>query len=1117
MSDRPPPLSRPHPLGPGERLERFEAFARALSNAVTTEEVAAAIAEAACTTLGARGAMVAVTSDEATIRVVGEHGIPAEASRQGTTIPLGCQVPLCRAIRTGRAEWIPDVAEHEREHGDRDTRQVPAAFRQSIAAVPIVLEGRAVGGLVLGFDVRGTPPEADRAFLQTLIDIAGQAIERARRVEAEKRARIAAERLALVLDAADAMAGATSSTTVLARLTQLCVPRLADGCAVELVDENGQLVLAAVMHVDPEKIETARRLRERFPVDMSAPRGAAAVLRTGVSELFSEIDDALLRSLARGEEHLEILRELDMRSVMIVPLEARHEVIGTMSLFSTRPDVRYDATDLRLAEKLASRAALALENAKLMDELRARAVTEHEAGATAQRAAARLSVLAEVSNALAEAKLDPRAVSAALARAVASRLGDGCVVLRIDETEVFEVTAVEHADPQRRATMVELLGSTRQRVDEGLSGRVVATGKPVLVRDLSAATDGPRVVSGYAQHLESFGVRSLVVVPIRIDTTTVGTVVALRESGPAYEEADVALLQDLADRAAAALSNAQLHVAEQHARRLVERQQAITSKLGAALTTDAMIELIVEELARELHADSAAYFELAGGGRTLRMRATRNVPTTRRERFSEIPVDASGALGAAVRERRPIFVGSPEELAKRFSHVARHDDIDDVRSFACIPLTLGDSVIHGVVTLASTREHGFADVDRAFASNIAEQCAHALERARLLAAERAAKAEAEAASRLKDEFLATVSHELRTPLNAILGWASLLRAGRLDEKSTSRAIETIERNARAQARLVEDVLDVSRIISGKLAIKSDLVDVGAVLAQALDVVRPSALAKDIAIEIDIVPALPRVRGDADRLQQVYWNVLSNAVKFTPRGGRVVVRASARKDCVAVEVTDTGQGIRRDFFPFLFEPFRQADGTTTRAHGGLGLGLSIARRVVDLHGGEIRAASEGDGRGATFTVELPAATLAAATTTGGTGRRARVSSRLEGADVLCVDDDADARELAAAILEGEGARVRTASSAREAMKEIEARAPDVLLCDLGMPEEDGLSFLPRARLAAAALGRAFPALAFTAYADAEHVSLIAKAGFDGHLTKPVDSEALVLAVARARSR
>jgi CheY-like chemotaxis protein len=402
----------------------------------------------------------------------------------------------------------------------------------------------------------------------------------------------------------------------------------------------------------------------------------------------------------------------------------------------------------------------------------------------------------------------------------------------------------------------------------------------------------------------------------------------------------------------------------------------------------------------------------------------------------------------------------------------------------------------------------FSAVDRAFAMNLAEQSAQALDRARLYAGERAAKRGAEEASRLKDEFLATVSHELRTPLNAILGWASMLRSGRLDLEAVERALATIERNARAQARLVDDVLDVSRIISGKLGIRTEPLEVGSVLHQALDVVRPAALAKEVVVEVDVARSL-RVRGDTDRLQQVYWNVLANAVKFTPRRGKISVRAFASDGSVVVTVTDTGQGVCPDFLPHLFEPFRQADGSTTRAHGGLGLGLSIARHLVQLHGGDIAATSPGEGRGSTFTITLPeTAEVPQMLATG----RHRPAARLRGLDVLVVDDDEDARELTAMVLAGEGAVVRTASSAKRALAHITEKTPAILVCDIGMPEEDGLSLLPRARAATEARGERFPALAFTAYADAEHAELVQRAGFDAHLTKPVDAPALVSAVA-----
>jgi PAS domain S-box-containing protein len=371
--------------------------------------------------------------------------------------------------------------------------------------------------------------------------------------------------------------------------------------------------------------------------------------------------------------------------------------------------------------------------------------------------------------------------------------------------------------------------------------------------------------------------------------------------------------------------------------------------------------------------------------------------------------------------------------------------------------------------------------------------------------------QAQEASRLKDEFLATVSHELRTPLNALLGWSRMLRSGALDEAQREKAVEVIERNVVAQAQLVEDLLDVSRIVTGNLRLEIATVDLVAVTRAAVESVRPAADAKRIALGLDGPEGGLSVAGDAARLQQVVWNLLSNAVKFTPEGGRVEVLV-ARDDAGArVAVRDTGAGIDPSFLPFVFDTFRQADATTTRLHSGLGLGLSIVRHLVELHGGEVDARSPGLGHGATFVVRLPLPAPDALAAADAPARSARKA--LGGVRVLVVDDEPDARELLAFVLEAAGARVETVASAAEALERFDAYLPDVLISDIGMPVEDGYTLARRLR----DRGTPVPAVALTAYARAEDRELALESGFQAHIAKPVEPADLVRLVARLASQ
>jgi signal transduction histidine kinase/CheY-like chemotaxis protein len=391
------------------------------------------------------------------------------------------------------------------------------------------------------------------------------------------------------------------------------------------------------------------------------------------------------------------------------------------------------------------------------------------------------------------------------------------------------------------------------------------------------------------------------------------------------------------------------------------------------------------------------------------------------------------------------------------------------------------------------------------------------ERDALLDAERAARQEAERANQLKDEFLATVSHELRTPLNAMLGWTQVLARRQQDPSLVREGLAVIERNARAQAQLIEDLLDMSRIISGKLRLDVQTVDLHDVISRALETVRPVADAKSIRVGASLDVRVGAIRGDPDRLQQVVWNLLSNAVKFTSRGGWVEVRLTRRRDDVELRVQDSGQGIAPDLLLHVFDRFRQGDASSSRRQGGLGLGLSIVRQLVELHGGTVRAESTGLGQGATFVVELPIAEPDVAThyaplgrTSGGASIATRPGT-LAGIAVLAVDDERDSLRMLTRMLEEAGATVLDAGSAEEALRLLERDRPDVLVSDLGMPEVDGYELIRRVR----ALGpgiRDLPAAAVTAYARPDDRDRALAAGYQAHLAKPVRAHDLVSLVA-----
>jgi len=389
------------------------------------------------------------------------------------------------------------------------------------------------------------------------------------------------------------------------------------------------------------------------------------------------------------------------------------------------------------------------------------------------------------------------------------------------------------------------------------------------------------------------------------------------------------------------------------------------------------------------------------------------------------------------------------------------------------------------------------------------------ERERLLAAEQAARAEVEAATRAKDDFLAVVSHELRTPLQAMLGWVRALRSRQLDAATAARALEAVERNTWVQAQLIEDLLDVSRIVAGKLRVEPVPIPLTPVIEAAVDALKTTAEEKSLRLESVVDQPDVHVSGDAGRLQQVVWNLLANAIKFTPQGGRVQVRLSASDTHATVAVADTGPGISREVQPHLFERFRQGDSTRTRAHGGLGLGLAIVRHLVDLHGGKVEVQSPADDWSAVFTVSLPRIVAHQASTA--RGESTATSSppghqSLSGLRVLVVEDDADTRDLLQTLLRNEGAEVRVTGSVDEALRLMESFRADVLVSDISMPGEDGYTFARRVRAQEWRRGGRVPALALTAHARPEDAEQARLAGFDAHIAKPVDPAELVREIA-----
>ena len=498
-----------------------------------------------------------------------------------------------------------------------------------------------------------------------------------------------------------------------------------------------------------------------------------------------------------------------------------------------------------------------------------------------------------------------------------------------------------------------------------------------------------------------------------------------------------------------------------------------------------------------------------------------------------------GACGTCLKTRQRVIVEDVEleSVMPGYRQAARDAGL---RACHSTPLITRSGNIIGVLSVYFRETHRPTDREMRLMDLYAQMAADIIENARLhrrvqeelaereqlLSREQVARAEAEAASRMKDEFLATVSHELRTPLNAIMGWSHMLRGGRLDSATMTRALETIERNAKVQAQLVEDILDVSRVITGKLHLNTAPVDLAAVINSSVDSVQLAAESKGIQLEVTLSPSARLTMGDAGRLQQVVWNLLSNAIKFTPNGGKVAVRLERAGQNVRIMICDSGQGIAPEFLPFIFDRFRQADGTSTRRHGGLGLGLAIVRHLVELHGGTVSAHSGGEGLGATFSVELPLLVPDRAQhkprNTGSLWPTPTLEAEaaqvpvLNGVRVLLVDDDPDTLHVLAVLLDEYQAQVESVTSVAEALEVLKWYRPDVMVSDLAMPNEDGYSLIAKVRALEKSEGgsdlSSIPAVALTSYVRVEDRTRALAAGFNMFVPKPIQPNELLNAIA-----
>ncbi|MEH2390106.1 MAG: AAA family ATPase [Nostoc sp.] len=765
-----------------------------------------------------------------------------------------------------------------------------------------------------------------------VLDITDRKQSEAKRIQLiqEQTARLEAEadqqRAAFMAQVSATLASSLDYESTLTSVANLVVPYFADWCSVDLLQDNQAINQVAVAYRDPEKVK-AWELYQRYPRDLDASEGVAKVLCTGLVKMVTEISDAALATAIQDPEHLRILRELGLKSCIILPLMARERIFGVISFVTAESERRYSIADLSLAEDVAHRSAIAIDNARLYQEAQ-------QAQTTAERALERIARLQSITAALSES-LTPAQVSEVIVEQSMAALGAS-------------------------SALVALLNENKTELE--------------IVRAV-----------GYNQDL--------------LDT------------------------------------------------------------------------------------------------------------------WRHFAIDSPSPLAEAVRTGQPIWGQARQNQIARYPHLAEIYAQYDIDPWICIPLMVEGWAVGGI-TLRFAQPQLLSGEDQAFILAVAQQCAQAIARAHLYEAERTARNAAESANRIKDEFLAVLSHELRTPLNPILGWTKLMRTRKLDQLTSDRALETIERNAKLQTQLIEDLLDVSRILQGKLNLNFYPINLVSVIEAAIETVRLSAQAKSIEIQTIFESGVGQVLGDANRLQQVIWNILSNAIKFTPTGGQVKIKLEQVGLEVQICITDTGKGIVPEFLAYVFDYFRQADSATTRKFGGLGLGLAIVRHLVELHGGTVQAESLGEGQGATFTVILPCLqdeSEGIKDTIDNSSLLADQSSPLSGLQILVVDDDADMREFLSFMLEQCGATVTTVTSAIAALTALSQSQPNLIISDIGMPEMDGYMLMRQVRSLKPEQGGTIPAIALTAYAGEMDQQQAIAVGFQQHISKPVDPQKLVKAI------
>jgi signal transduction histidine kinase/CheY-like chemotaxis protein len=649
-------------------------------------------------------------------------------------------------------------------------------------------------------------------------------------------------------------------------------------------------------------------------------------------------------------------------------------------------------------------------------------------------------------------------------------------------------------------------------VAQGRSGRLP---EPEKARVANAAQEAMAAGTEGGSMPEPHGSGNLTLALARLRVSDeLGVVLTASRDGAFPSAYERLLLNAAANQLAFALRERQLLREESH---LLETVNRVGRVLAGELNLQKLMQALTDAATDISRAQFGAFFYTVAdaGGDTYKLHTLSGAP---REAFASFPMPGNTAIFDPTFSGERVVRWDDVTRAPQYGHHPPFHGMPPghlpVTSYLAVPVVSRSGEVLGGLFFGHAQPGVFTEREEKLVSSLAAQAAIAIDNARLFERGQKLYAQAQEASRLKDEFLATLSHELRTPLNAIVGWVHLLRAGGLTTDTAAHALDVISRNAEAQNQLIADMLDVSRIVTGRLRLDVRPVDLMQVVAAALDTVRPAADARGVRLTSILDPGAGEISGDPARLQQVAWNLLSNAIKFTPRGGSVAVSLEHVDSRARLSVSDTGAGIAPDFLPHVFELFRQADASSTRQHGGLGLGLAIVRHLVELHGGTVAAKSAGPGKGATFTVELPLRALVAASPEAGESHEPQDAAvSLSGLHVLVVEDETDSRELMAELLERAGAKVTAVATAAAALEVLQRTQPDLLVSDIEMPEQDGYDLIRRIRALPAAERGRIPAVALTAYAGAQDRLRALSAGFQMHVPKPVQPRELVTALVR----